>query len=52
MSTELKLKIEILERRKMISETTNKEIRNYLTMSAEYLPDDYVDASKNNNESS
>ena len=51
MNTQLKLMIEILERNKMITETANEQMKNYLTLSAEHLPDDYNDASNNNNES-
>ena len=43
--------IEILERNKMITETANEQMKNYFTLSAEHLPDDYNDASNNNNES-
>lgn len=51
MNTQLKLMIEILERNKMITETANEQMKNYLTLSTEHLPDDYNDASNNNNES-
>ena len=51
MNTQLKLMIEILERNKMITETANEQMKNYFTLSAEHLPDDYNDASNNNNES-
>ena len=44
--------LEILERNKVVIETTNEQIRNYLTMSAEYLQGDYIGTSKNNNQSS